>query len=211
MSPFDNKYLSYTDQSIYVDAFYLHGRYVEGQWRHNLALVRLHRDVTSRSAFADVIGPLDDVNGDDCLTVGWGSNGTGEPVRPSVRKWMVRNSTLCSLRHNITVHPDLLCATPLHPQGVCTTVYMFIVHISEVTGLCDQTVYMFIVHISEGDMGAPLLCRSDAKWTVRGIVTHTWRCQDNEQDPQPARFLNIQHYLPFVQKRGNFKDRRSIG
>ncbi|KAL8582548.1 hypothetical protein ACOMHN_063146 [Nucella lapillus] len=171
----------HSDQSIYVESFYLHGRYSKGQARHNLALVRLHDDVTTRSVFANVIGPHDDVSGDECMTVGWGSNVTGEPVKPRVKKWSVTNNTLCSRHYNVTVYPDELCA-----------------HLTEArTGVCSA------------DIGAPLLCRTNATWTVRGIVTHTWRCHDDDQDPQPARFLNIQHYLPFVQKRGNFKDRRS--
>ena len=35
---------------------------------------------------------------------------TGESATPTVRKWSVMNSTLCSQRYNVTVSSDELCA-----------------------------------------------------------------------------------------------------
>ena len=62
--------------------------------------------------------------------------------------------------------------------------------------------------LSQGDLGAPVVCKMDEVWKVAGIVSHTRHCHNDaaHQEPQPTRFLSLQHYLPFVQKRGHFKD-----
>ncbi|XP_070192590.1 trypsin-like [Littorina saxatilis] len=167
------------DLSVHLASFYIHGRYNVGQSRHNVALLLLFDNVTSPYIPADVISASDDVSNDECLSVGWNLNGEGESSVPSVQKWRIVNSTVCSQRYNLDVHSDQVCALPGEANK----------------GTCN------------GDIGSPVMCKVDDRWKLTGIVSHTWRCAaDSLQELQPALFLSVQHYLPFVQKRGHFKD-----
>ncbi|KAK7480937.1 hypothetical protein BaRGS_00027848, partial [Batillaria attramentaria] len=162
-----------TGESVLVDSFFLYGAYRQTDTRHNFALVRLHpNNVVQHHKPACVISSSDDVRNLNCLSVGWGSGGAGEPPVPTVRRWSVVDSQLCAQRYNRTVETDSLCAQLPDDSGG--------------SGLCV------------GDTGAPLMCQFPDGWKVTGVVSETLGCDDVIR--QPVIFVSVQYYLSFLQK-----------
>lgn len=170
--------------AIGVESIEVNPSYRPRLYYHDIALLRLDRDVTFDTFIRPICLPMRDTEeselvGTEVTVIGWGDDafgGVSSPVLreasfPIVSREMCNNSyiRIASTTFPSGITRDMICAgAPSGGKDAC-----------------------------QGDSGGPLAMEVGNRWVIVGIVSFGYRCGDSEY---PGVYTRVSRYLEWIRE-----------